>query len=478
MFPIYLKTAWRNITRPKGYYSLINSLGKERTWCILGDRTESNVDKVHFARVLYPVATVGRHELSPVRVTGWIMGWLLINSSNRLLFLQFLQRKFVNIDFKIQIMFSKIILSMLLLLVLGYRLHAQIQTVSGRVIPIAAMDKFLHQQMDSLAMPGLSIAIINHGKIVYHRAIGIANVDSGEPITDSSIFEAASLSKPVFAYLVMKMVDQHLLNLDTPLYKYMPYPDIEKDERYKLITARIALTHQTGFPNWRYFDMADSSMHVKYGDLYMKFTPGTKFYYSGEGFLYLAKVIAYLKGLTLQTLETLYEAEVARPLGMNHAWFTGNAYINKYKASGHVNGKPYFYNGTPWPISFPNWDSSYFNPAASLHTEAVGYAHFVIGLMKHKGLSSGSYREMMSPQIMLPKDNTNVTENGDTAWGLGIAIAQTKYGTRYEHGGNNNNFQSAFLFYKQQQNGYVFLTNCDKGSIFNKRLREFLTEGK
>ena len=355
---------------------------------------------------------------------------------------------------------------------------AQITSVSGHRISIREMDNFLHRQMDSLGMPGLSIAVINQGKIVFHRSIGITNVNTKTAVTDSSIFEAASMSKPVFAYLVMRLVDQGVLDLDTPLYKYMPYTDIEKDERYKQITARIVLTHQTGFPNWRYFDMADSSLHIKYGDLYMKFTPGDRFYYSGEGFLYLAKVIAHLKSRTLQTLEPLYEQEVARPLKMDHAWFTGNPFIAKYKVSGHEKGQVHFYNGNTWPISFPNWDSTYFNPAASLHTEAVSYAHFVIGLMQGTGLSKASYTEMLKPQLTLPKDNANFTENGDTAWGLGIAMAQTQYGPRYEHGGNNGNFQSAFLFYKKQQDGYVFLTNCDKGDLFNKRLRNFLTEGK
>ena len=112
----------------------------------------------------------------------------------------------------------------------------------------------------------------------------MTNVDTRAVLDEQSIFEAASLSKPVFAYFVMKLVDKGQLNLDTPLYKYMPYPDIEKDERYKFITARMVLTHQTGLPNWRYFDLADSSMHIKRGDLYLKFTPGTNFSYSGEAY--------------------------------------------------------------------------------------------------------------------------------------------------------------------------------------------------
>jgi CubicO group peptidase (beta-lactamase class C family) len=69
-------------------------------------------------------------------------------------------------------------------------------------------------------------------------------------VNDQTLFEAASVSKPIFAYFVMRMVEKGLLNLDTPLYKYLPYPDIEHDDRYKLITARMVLNHTTGFPNW------------------------------------------------------------------------------------------------------------------------------------------------------------------------------------------------------------------------------------
>jgi CubicO group peptidase (beta-lactamase class C family) len=269
----------------------------------------------------------------------------------------------------------------------------------------------------------------------------------------------------------MKMVDRVLLDLDTPLYLYLPYPDIEKDERYKLITARIVLTHRTGFPNWRYFNRADSSLNVNYPDLYLNFTPGTRYGYSGEGFLYLAKVVAHLTGRTLQTLEPLYEQEVAVPLGMQHAWFTGNSYITEHKVSGHVDGKVQFSNGTTWPISFPTWDSTYFNPAASLHTDAVSYANFVINWMNGKGLTKKSFEEMLKPQYKLPEDPA-ATETG-----LGVFITDTPYGTRYQHGGNNGNFQSNFVWYKSQKSGYVYFTNCDKSDAFEKHLKEFFTYG-
>jgi CubicO group peptidase (beta-lactamase class C family) len=357
-------------------------------------------------------------------------------------------------------------------------LFGQIKKLNGEKTASIEIDNFIKLQMDSLQMPGLSIALINNGKIVYHKAFGVTNIDTRAVLDEQSIFEAASLSKPVFAYFVMKLVDKGQLNLDTPLYKYMPYPDIEKDERYKAITARMVLTHQTGLPNWRYFDLADSSLHIKRGDLYLKFTPGTDFSYSGEAYVYLAKVIAHLNNMTLQNLEPLFQQEVAVPLKMQHTSFTGNNYISQHKVSGHQNGEITFYHNTTWPISFPDWDSSYFNPAASLHTDALSYAQFVIYLMNGKGLTKKSYDEILKPQVILEKDNHYFKENGVYAWGLGIAIRKTPFGIMYEHGGNNGNFQSGFVFFKSQKSGYIFLTNCDKGGVFDKALIKFLTNGK
>jgi CubicO group peptidase (beta-lactamase class C family) len=347
---------------------------------------------------------------------------------------------------------------------------AQISTLSGHRISKVEMDQFLEKQMDSLSLPGLSIAIINHNKIVYQRALGVANINTREKIDKNSIFEAASLSKPVFAYFVMKLVEKGILNLDTPLYKYMPYPDIERDERYKLITARMALCHKTGFPNWRYFEMADSNMHIKYGDLYLKFTPGTQYSYSGEGYHYLAQVVAYLTNRDLKTLDELFQREVAVPLGIQHAYFSGNDYITAHMVTGHKKGAVFLKR---WPTSFPNQDSSTFGAAGGLHTEAIDYAKFLIGFMNKKGLSNQSFNEILKAQVQLPN-----TSDGDTAYGLGIGIRPTPYGTVYEHGGSNGNFQCSFIIDIEKKTGYVFFTNCDKGDAFNKKMSSFFIKGE
>ncbi|SDG47874.1 serine hydrolase domain-containing protein [Mucilaginibacter gossypii] len=336
------------------------------------------------------------------------------------------------------------------------------------------IDTFLQKQIDSLQLPGLSIAFISKGKIVYHRALGVTDIKTKTPIDEQSIFEAASLSKPVFTYWVMKLVDRGILNMDTPLYKYLPYPDIAQDERYKLITARMVLSHQSGFPNWRFFT-ADSSLHVKQGDLYLNFKPGTAFNYSGEGFLYLGKVVAHLLNCSLQNMEPLFEREVAIPLHMPHSSYTANPYILKHKVRGHHDGHIDPANGLNWPI-IPSIsiDSNTFNPAASLHTNALDYAAFLIALMNDQGLSTNSIHEMFRQQLTVPLPE-DFRKAGYSAWGLGIAIAQIPSGAIYLHSGNNGNFQSAFMMDKARQSGYVFFTNCDHGNTFNEKLEAFLS---
>jgi CubicO group peptidase (beta-lactamase class C family) len=352
---------------------------------------------------------------------------------------------------------------------------AQMNAMSARPVTTGEMDAFLPKQMQELGMPGLSIAVINHGRVVYNRALGVISLETKQPVDEQTVFEAASLSKPVFAWLVMRMVDQGRLNLDTPLYRYLPYPDIEQDGRYKLITARMALSHQTGFPNWRYFEMADPSLHIPYGQLYLKFTPGTSYAYSGEGYHYLAQVIAHLNGGDLKTLNDVFEREEAEPLGMEHAWFTGNSYLSAHMATGHKNGKVAY---KAWPTSFPGQDSSTFGAAGGLHTDAISYAHFLTALMAGKVLTRKSQSEMLRQQVEVPRNDAAYVSGGDTGYALGFAIRESPYGRLYEHGGNNGNFQSGFVIDMKRKMGYVFFTNSDKGDAFNKKLSALMVDGK
>ena len=343
----------------------------------------------------------------------------------------------------------------------------KIKSLSGKEITVNEMDSFLKSHMDSLNVKGISIAIINDGKVVYHRAFGIAGIadaSSLNMVNDQTLFQAASVSKPVFAFFVMKMVEKGLLELDTPLYEYLPYPDIEDDPRYKLITARMVLCHTTGFPNWR----------PNYtGKLKIEFTPGTKFSYSGEGYMYLAKVIAHLTNTTLSNLDSVFQQEVCKPLNIKHAYFGLNGYVIKHLSRGYNGDRVYE------DIDF----IKNFNSAGDLCTEAMSFANFLIALMNEKGLDKESIDEMLKAQVQLPDDDKLSSIFGVNDYSLGFDRKMSAYGLNFAHGGNNWGFSSYFMFNKEKKFGFVFFTNsnsCDNPQCPElwQKLEPYLINGK
>ena len=332
---------------------------------------------------------------------------------------------------------------------------AHFKTLSGKEITRTEMDKYLTTQMDSIGLPGMSIAIINDAKIIYYRTLGVINVDTKEKVSEETLFDAGSMTKTAFTYLVMKMVEQGILNLDQPLYTYLPYPDIAYDERCKLITARMVLCHTSGFPNWRIMN-TDNKLDIK-------FTPGIQFLSSGEGFEYLANVVAHLKNIQKNDLQALFEKEVSTPLGMQYAYYIWNDYVAKHQATGHVDGKISW----GWGLNANKPD---FGAAYSLQTEAISYAKFIIAMMKEEGLKKETYDEMLIAHVKIP------SRTDSSSYCLGIEMKPTRFGNEYMHDGYNRNFYSAFMFNKEQNFGYVFFFNCNKGFDFNKRLEEFLKE--
>ena len=184
---------------------------------------------------------------------------------------------------------------------------APLRTKAKKADLIARLERSIPQLLTDGDVPGLSIALLRNGELVWHRGFGVRNSATKEPVTDDTVFEAASLSKPVFAYAVLKLVDSGKLDLDTPLNKYLPGTyDIGEDARLSQITTRRVLSHTTGFPNWR--PRGDTTLK-------MHFTPGEKFSYSGEGFVYLARVVEHLTG---EKFEAFMKRMVFGQLGMSN----------------------------------------------------------------------------------------------------------------------------------------------------------------
>ena len=327
----------------------------------------------------------------------------------------------------------------------------KIKTVDGKGYRTKAeVDRFIQTQMDSLGIVGMSLALIEDAKVVYSRTSGMKDKEKKEQVNGNTLFEAASMTKPVFAYAVLKLAQKGVLNIDTPLYNYYPYKDLAHDNRYKLITARMVLNHSSGLPNWR---------HEKFRELTIDAEPGSRFEYSGEAFGYLGLAIEHLTGKNLQ--EVLQE-EVFTPLGMEHSFLIWNDTLAVHKATGYEKGEP--------AKAFKPMRA---HPAGTLHTEALDYARFVIALMKEDQNENSIFSQMAIPQLLGKAPAEGDPDSG--IWvGLGIFIEKTPDGIRYHHGGNNGDFMGNFQFYKQQRSGSVFFMNCDKMPQFLSNLDQFL----
>ena len=334
----------------------------------------------------------------------------------------------------------------------------QIATAKGVTFPKAHFDDYFVHLMDSLNMPGLSVAIINEAQIVYHEVFGVKIQGTDKPVNKTTFFEAASLSKPLFAFFVMKQVDKGLPDLDQPLYQYLPYPDIEYDERYKNITARMILSHTSGFPNWR----ADS--------LRIDFEPGMRYQYSGEGYRYLANVVAQINHLPIEQLDSLFQEEIAQPLGAS-LYFKWNEKIAQDKATGHVNDQP--------TDNFEVRADLHFGSAGGLHSEAASFAKFLIALMEKKILSPEAYTELLKQQIKLPENDINSIVMGASGWSLGLGMIPTDSEVCYWHSGNNEDYQSWFHIFPEKRYGIVVFTNSDKIQTpdFFTTFFDFLNDG-
>ncbi|AEV99991.1 hypothetical protein A4D02_25110 [Niastella koreensis] len=314
------------------------------------------------------------------------------------------------------------------------------------------VDNFIETYMKYYSIPGVSLALIKDGKMVYHKTYGVRNAMTGEKVDDNTLFEAASVTKPVFAFSVERLAERGIINLDQPLYTYLPYKDIEYDERYKLMTARHVLTHRTGFPNWRWMNES--------GKLDLKFAPGTGYGYSGEGFEYLKMVIEKITG---KPVEQVLKEEVIEPIGLYHTFFSKNDSLLRVKANGH-------YDNRPSKIDPPEKPGM----AYSMHTEAAIFTRFMIYLLEQKGLSPAMYDSILTKH----SEDTTYHPRYPSYIGMSLEIRETPYGKSFGHGGNNGDFKCKFEVYKDLKMGYAIFTNSNTSDQLLENLRKLLVEGK
>jgi CubicO group peptidase (beta-lactamase class C family) len=284
-------------------------------------------------------------------------------------------------------------ISVALLVLAATAQNVTVKRLDGSTITPAEVDATVTRVMHAAEVPGAAIALFN-GKVAYLKAYGVRDKDQNLPLTADSVMTAASLSKVAFASMVMQLVDDGSLDLDKPVYEYLPKPlpeypnyvDLTGDQRYKKITARMLLDHTNGFPNWRWIN-DDRKLNIN-------FEPGARFAYSGEG-IDLLQLVA--ETITKTPLEELMQKRVFQPLGMTRTSMMWQSRFDSDYANGYDE-----YGRSLGPEKRKTADA-----AGSMLTTPADFARFMEAVLQEKapggkGLLSRRTRELMlSPQIQI-----------------------------------------------------------------------------
>lgn len=354
----------------------------------------------------------------------------------------------------------------------------------------------LPRQMQALGVPGVSIAVVEAGALAWSRGFGVADAERGTPVQYATLWEAASLSKPVFAYTVLQLVDRGELALDAPLVNYARPGYLGQSPWIERISVRDVLRHTTGLPNWRKDPAHEPLIPVV--------APGTRIDYSGEAFVWLQLAVEAVTGESLdQTMRRLMfdpagmrdssygwdpalaarsvyghrapdDAQPGMPAqGLREAWDAAQPIADRWRKPlsawryadaeralplARANAKP----------GVVNWPSDILaNSAASLRCTVQDYARFM-ALVVHASPAAWELRPatraaMLTSQIALPG---RWTEKG-----LGWNIEATQVGPILYHSGSNGGvFKTFALGDAARQRALVVMTNAASGNVLYRRV--------
>ncbi|RYD97637.1 MAG: DUF4440 domain-containing protein [Sphingobacteriales bacterium] len=315
----------------------------------------------------------------------------------------------------------------------------------GSEKPVLDSDSTIRNWLQEHKIPVLGLGIIENGQLQQVKMYG--ELIKGVAAPYNTIFNVASLTKPVTAIVALKLVSQGKWDLDEPLSKYWTDPDIAQDPRHKKLTTRLVLSHQTGFPNWRRMNQDQK--------LSFQFEPGTQYQYSGEGMEYLRKA---LEKKFKRSLQALADELIFQPLQMTDTRYIWNAKVAtaRYAAGYDVNGKVYETVKNKVP-----------NAADDLLTTIQDYGKFLVSVMHSEGLSGKVSEALKTRQVASTKGKH---------FGLGFEIYDLGSGQyALSHGGSDQGVHSIVFILPKTGQGLLIFTNSDTGTaVYEPLIRHYL----
>ena len=330
------------------------------------------------------------------------------------------------------------------------------KTLGGETRTSGQAENFLLGLMKKSEITALSVAVVQDDRVVFERTLGVVEKKSRKPANSQTVLRAASLSKPVFSYRVMKMSDENLLGLDQPIAEfidppftaYPEYVSLKNDSRYKALTAAVLLTHSAGFPNWRRPRWT--------GPLEIQFNPGEEFSYSGEGY-YLLQFL--LEKKTGRNLAALAEEKVFEPLGMARSSFLWEARFDGDFAVDLDSGLG--------PLIRRSRTNA--NSAGSLLTNASDYARFILAALSGRGLKPETAIAWRKPRLRVTgkalhsreKPETSLNDDIQLSWTPGWGWFRSPAGEALFHVGMEEGCENYVVLFPEKKTGIVVLSVSD-----------------
>ncbi|MGH9508503.1 MAG: serine hydrolase domain-containing protein [Terriglobales bacterium] len=307
-------------------------------------------------------------------------------------------------------------------------------------------------------VPGISLSLVRDREIVWADAFGFSDRETKVKLHPQTVFEAASLSKPAFSYVVLRLVEQGRFQLQRPLVDYVGR-DVAPDEpRFKQITAFHVLTHTSGI----------EGVPAKERPPKLEFSPGERFQYSPHAFDFLQLAVEQATG---EELAPVMERMLLRPLHMSVSAFdwseayaqTGaRGYDDKGKRGETINERVWRMSKEERAAFLAPYSANKFpNAAASLHSTPSDYARFLVAAMRPSAdamhLDHGMHAEMLKPHV-------SVRQFDDLFWGLGFGLQRPKSGpASFWHWGDWGIFQHYAVAYPEEGSAFVIMTNSGNG---------------
>lgn len=322
---------------------------------------------------------------------------------------------------------------------------------------------------------GLAVAVIDDGKVSHVAAYGLRNVERSLPLTADTIMYGASLTKTAFAYMILQLVDEGLLDLDASVAKLLPkplpayedYADLAWDERWRKLTPRILLTHTSGFANFRWLE----------NDKRLRFhhDPGAQYGYSGEGFYILQFILEQHLGLDVgKEMQT----RVFDRFGMTNTSMTWRKDFARNLADG------YKLDGSMEPHD----ERSSASAAGSMDTTIADQARLWAGILRGEGISAASRAELVRAQVPIRSSHQFPTLSKDVepknaeiglAAGLGLVTFQDTSGPAWFKGGHNDSTGNMVICLENKKRCAILLANDVRAErIYPELVREILGETK